>query len=75
MKLELIIQYLPARNEVVHAFSSHEKAIRVFGDLMKYVPLEIGLSKMSEWVRERGFRNSMAFPKIEIMKNLPHSWQ
>lgn len=75
MKLEPNIQYLPARNEVIHAFSSHETAIGFFGDLMKNVPLEIGLSNMSKWVKNRGIKNSMVFPKIEIVKNLPHSWQ
>ncbi len=75
MKLESSIQYLPARNEVIHAFSSHEKARVFFGDLMKDVPLEMGLLKMSNWAKERGIKNTLGFPEIEIKMNLPESWR
>ncbi|MBR3922395.1 MAG: hypothetical protein IKJ45_04740 [Kiritimatiellae bacterium] len=43
------IRYLDARNEVVTAYSSHEKVKRVFGDLVRNVPLDEGIGKMAKW--------------------------
>src|SRR5687767_7706959 len=37
------LQFLEARNEVVHAFSSHDKSKQVFGDLIQNVPLKEGI--------------------------------
>jgi UDP-glucose 4-epimerase len=75
MKLERNVRYVPARNEVVHAFSSHEKARLFFGDLIRNVPLEIGLLKMSNWARKSGVKNTLGFPEIEIRMNLPEAWR
>ncbi len=69
------IDFLPARNEVVHAFSSHEKVQQVFGDLIRNVPLEEGLERMAAWVRKAGARAGKPFEGIEIEKNLPPSWK
>ena len=66
--------HLEARNEVVHAFSDHNKAQK----LLNYQPtvsLEDGLSLMARWVREIGPRKSAPFRGIEVAKNLPASWQ
>jgi len=68
------IQHLPARNEVVHAFSSHDKAQAVFGDLLKNVSLRDGLGRMGGWVKAHGARVGQPFGHIEVMKNLPPSW-
>lgn len=74
LNVEPVIQHLPARNEVVHAFSSHEKAKSIFGDLQKNISLRDGLGRMAEWVRCHGARTGRPFGHIEVMKNLPPSW-
>ena len=38
------IKRLDARNEVVHAYSAHEKVRKYFGDLIKNVSLEEGVA-------------------------------
>lgn len=68
------LRFLEARNEVVHAFSSHEKARRVFGDLMKNVPLQEGIRRTAEWVKKAGPRQGRPFGELEVSKNLPPSW-
>jgi UDP-glucose 4-epimerase len=68
------VVHLEARNEVVNAYSSHDKAARVFGDLIKNVSLEDGLSRMSHWARTAKLRKTKAFEGIEVLKNLPPSW-
>jgi UDP-glucose 4-epimerase len=67
------IEYLPARNEVQHAYSSHDKIREVFGLTDPY-SLEEGLTRMAAWVRHNGARSSKKFENIEVMKNLPRSW-
>jgi UDP-glucose 4-epimerase len=68
------IQHLPARLEVKHAYSSHDKVRRIFSDLVRDVSLEEGVSRMAAWVRGHGSRKSRDFEGIEIRKNLPPSW-
>ena len=68
------IQYLPARNEVQHAYADHSKAARLF-DISIKVPLEVGIGRMAEWARQVGARHSKHFEHIEITKNLPQNWQ
>lgn len=46
MGVEPEIVYLPARNEVLQAFSSHEKVRPVFGDRPR-CSLDTGLSRMA----------------------------
>jgi UDP-glucose 4-epimerase len=67
------IQHLPARNEVLNAYSSHEKVLRVFGD-QKLTSLEQGLSRMAAWVKQHGARQSQKFDNIEVTKNFPVAW-
>jgi UDP-glucose 4-epimerase len=74
MGVEPNVVHLDARNEVVNAYSSHEKAARVFGDLIKNVSLDDGLSRMSHWARTAKLRKMKAFEGIEVFKNLPPSW-
>ena len=67
------IDYLPARQEVVHAFSDHAKLHRVFGEAPT-VPLEEGLRRMAEWAREIGVRDPIRFESVEVLRNMPPSW-
>jgi UDP-glucose 4-epimerase len=67
------IEFLPARQEVVHAFSDHAKLHRVFGQ-EQAVPLEEGLRRMAEWAQEAGVREPVRFESVEVLKNLPPSW-
>ena len=68
------IKHLEARNEVVHAYSAHEKARQYFGDLIKGVSLEEGVAKMAVWAKKAGARQGKPFEGIEIRRNLPPSW-
>ena len=68
------VVHLDARNEVVHAFSSHEKAGKYFGDLQQNVPLEKGLQNMAAWVKRAGSRQGKPFKCIEVSKNMPPAW-
>ncbi len=65
--------YLPARQEVLHAYSDHSKARRVFG-LGEPTDLETGLARMSRWAREVPLRQARIFSEIEVSKNLPGIW-
>jgi len=73
MGVEPALLYLPARNEVMHAYSSHEKAQRVLGK-RKLHSLEEGLDFMAAWVRQHGARSSQEFKNIEVNKNFPKAW-
>ncbi len=65
--------YRQARNEVVHAFSTHEKAAQFF-DPPPPVPLEAGIARMAAWVRRVGARRTKEFAEIEIPTGLPDGW-
>lgn len=67
------IRHLPARNEVMHAYASHEKAARLLG-AKSGVPLRAGIARMAQWAGTVGARQSSTFANIEITKNLPPSW-
>jgi UDP-glucose 4-epimerase len=71
--VEPCIRHLPARNEVQHAYSSHERARRILGD-SGAVPLSDGIARMAEWARRVGARQGSAFKDIEVPKKLPPSW-
>ncbi len=73
MGKKLQIEYLPARNEVVNAYSDHSKAKKIF-KIKSYVRLEDGIKKMVEWSVELGPRVSKKFKNIEVEKNMPPSW-
>ncbi|SRR5579883_1127184 len=74
MSAKQSINHLPARNEVVDAWSDHSKVQRIFS-IHEETPLSEGLSRMVEWVRQVGVRKSKPFEGIEIEKNLPGSWR
>jgi UDP-glucose 4-epimerase len=67
------IIHMPPRNEVMDAYSSHEKVRRVFGE-RELFSLEEGLSRMTAWVKVYGSRTSQKFKDIEITKNFPVAW-
>ncbi|MBW7909199.1 MAG: NAD-dependent epimerase/dehydratase family protein [Kiritimatiellae bacterium] len=68
------VKHLEARNEVVHAFSSHDKVQKHFGGLIKNISLEKGLARMTDWVKKSGARKGKPFEGIEVPRNLPPSW-
>jgi UDP-glucose 4-epimerase len=67
------IKYLPARNEVKHAFSTHDKA-REFFDVPAPTSLEEGIGRMAAWVARVGSRKTSDFAAIEIPYHLPAGW-
>ena len=73
MGVEPRITYLPARNEVLNAYSSHEKVRRIFGE-RELVSLESGLQRMADWVKQHGARASQKFEDIEVVKGFPQAW-
>ena len=65
--------YLKARDEVVDAYSAHDKVKKILG-YKTTVNLEQGIQKMAEWAKAVGPRKSKGYDNIEIMKNMPPSW-
>jgi UDP-glucose 4-epimerase len=74
MGVEPVIEYLPARTEVTHAYSSHEKVRAMFG-IGAQTTLEDGLRDMAAWVKQHGARKTAPFDSIEITKHLPNTWK
>ena len=68
------IVHLPAREEVLHAFSDHSKSKEVFG-IKVPVTLEEGLRRMAAWVKQAGTREGKPFENIEVERELPPSWR
>jgi UDP-glucose 4-epimerase len=72
--VERRVEHLPARNEVVHAFSDHTK-VRAALDLGEPIPVEEGIGRMADWVRRHGSRDPVRFQgEIEVPRKLPPSW-
>jgi UDP-glucose 4-epimerase len=67
------IRYLDARNEVVHAYSDHQKAKSVFKNAST-TSLKEGLKKMAAWAKVTGTKKSKRFSNIEISEKLPPVW-
>jgi UDP-glucose 4-epimerase len=75
LEVEPEIVNLPARNEVVHAFSDHSKVQSAFSPPP---PLELGegIDRMAAWVKEFGSRDPIRFQgSIEVDRNMPPSWR
>lgn len=67
------LTYLPARKEVVQAWSDHTRIREIFG--LPQTKLGVGLAKMAEWAKMRGTprsTNTIMIP--EVSKNLPEAW-
>ncbi len=75
MSTEPKIKFLDARNEVQHAYAAHDKVRTYFGDLIKDVDLDTGISRMIAWARSMGPQIGKKFKGIEIEKNMPPSWK
>ena len=67
------INFLEARNEVVHAYADHSKAKLIFNQ-SESTSLEKGLKKMAIWAKKTGSRKSSTFGEIEIKENIPAIW-
>lgn len=67
------VRHLPPRNEVKHAWADHSKAERVF-QIQHKTPLNEGLKKMADWVKQKGSRKTSKFTEIELTKNFPAFW-
>ncbi|MCH8984106.1 MAG: NAD-dependent epimerase/dehydratase family protein [Acidobacteria bacterium] len=68
------ITFLPERNEVLHAYASHDKAHQAFG-LGDGIPLEVGIGRMAEWAKDVGPRSTAEFENVEVWKNFPAGWE
>lgn len=68
------IRHLDPRNEVVDAYSSHDKLRRIFPELPSPTPLADGIRRMAQWVKSTGPRPPVEFENIEVTVNLPPSW-
>jgi UDP-glucose 4-epimerase len=67
------INYLSARNEVLHAYSDHTKAHQVFGAPTS-INLQDGIRRMAAWAKRVGARQGQEFSNIEITEKLPDGW-
>jgi UDP-glucose 4-epimerase len=73
MGMKSKIRYLPARNEVLHAYADHSKASEVF-DMTNPYSLHEGISRMAAWAKQKGIKKSTEFKNIEIREKLPVFW-
>jgi UDP-glucose 4-epimerase len=69
------IESLEARNEVVHAYSTHEKVHRYFGNGLGSISLKEGIDRMVADAKAKGPRQGEKFKNIEIEKNMPPAWK
>jgi UDP-glucose 4-epimerase len=67
------IEHVPARPEVVHAFSDHARAHEVF-DPPPPVPLADGLRRMAAWLKTVEPAPRQRFEGIEVPDQLPAGW-
>lgn len=72
-RVERNVEHLPARNEVLHAFSNHDKVKKYFNPPLP-VNLHSGIKQMTQWAKNRGAVQPVVFKNIEVRKNLPPSW-
>jgi len=73
METKQELKLLPARNEVVNAYSDHSKAKNVF-NFSESTSLVDGVTKMVEWVKKHGAKETPKFKNIEILEKLPSIW-
>ena len=76
MGLKQELRHLPARNEVLHAYSDHSKAKKIFSIAEgSFTSLKEGVQQMVTWAKKVGSRESSKFSNIEITEKLPPVWQ
>lgn len=68
------INHLPPRNEVMHAYSAHDKSKNILGYKNSF-SLDGGLKRMADWAKKTGAKKSKEFENIEISEKLPPSWK
>lgn len=68
------IQHLPARHEVVHAWSDHTRAKELLGAKLDATSLRDGLARTWDWARTLGPQETPPFGAIEVERGLPRSW-
>lgn len=68
------IVHLEPREEVLHAYASHDKFTTIFQP-QKNVDLQEGLVEMATWVKKQKLEKEKSFENIEILKKLPPSWK
>ncbi len=74
LDVQPVLEHLPPRKEVVHAFSDHAR-VRADFDPPQPVDLRTGIGRMAAWVREQGPRDPIEFAgRIEVDRKLPPSW-
>jgi UDP-glucose 4-epimerase len=69
------LKFLEARNEVEHAYSSHEKVHQMFGHMIQNIELRDGIRRMVVDARAKGPRQGEKFGHIEVEKNMPPAWR
>ncbi len=69
------IDFLEARNEVVHAYSSHDKVHKYFGHMIKNITLKEGIERMTDDAKAKGPRQGDKFKNIEVERNMPPAWK
>ncbi|MEO7534689.1 MAG: NAD-dependent epimerase/dehydratase family protein [Ferruginibacter sp.] len=69
------IDILEARNEVVHAYSNHDKVHQYFGHMIKNITLKEGVDRMVKDAKAKGPRQGEKFKNIEVEKNMPPAWK
>lgn len=69
------IEFLDARNEVVHAYSDHEKVHKYFGSLINNITLKDGIQRMVADAKAKGPRQGDKFKNIEVERNMPPAWK
>jgi UDP-glucose 4-epimerase len=69
-----VVEHLPARPEVVHAFADHTRARTVFAPPAA-VPLAVGLARMAAWLQTLEPAPPQRFAGIEIPDLLPAGWR
>ncbi|MDN5200241.1 NAD-dependent epimerase/dehydratase family protein [Fulvivirgaceae bacterium BMA10] len=75
MGAESSIEYLEARNEVVHAYSDHTKLKHVFQIKDESeASLRKGLDRMAVWVKEQGAKETKIYTDLEISKKISSHW-
>ncbi len=70
----LAVKHLPARNELVHAFSDHSRVMQTFAP-PALIDLRTGIHRMAAWVKSRGPAAPVRFTDIEGRDKLPAGWE
>jgi UDP-glucose 4-epimerase len=70
-----MLEFLDARNEVVHAYSDHSKVHEFFGHMIKNISLKEGIERMVDDAKAKGPRQGSKFSNIEVERNMPPAWK